>query len=151
MLALRNSAKAVIIQDQHILVIKKQAGESIFYTLPGGGQKPGETLPQALERECMEELGIHVKVGNLLYIREYIGKHHEFANTDSEIHQVDFLFACKIIRDESPVRGDKPDKRQVGIEWLPINQLDEFPLYPAVLRKVLRQLPPEKVYLGDVN
>ena len=151
MLALRNSAKAVIITDQRLLTIKKQAGASVFYTLPGGGQKPGETLPQALERECLEELGIHVKVGNLLYIREYVGKHHEFASTDSEIHQVDFFFACEIIKDENPFKGEKPDKRQIGIEWLPINQLEKFPFYPSVLRKMLRQLPPEKVYLGDVN
>lgn len=151
MQAVRNAAKAVIIKNQHLLTIKKQAGEAIYYTLPGGGQKPGETLPQALERECLEELGTPIKVGRLLYVREYIGKHHEFASTDSEIHQVDFFFGCEFITDTSPLNGDKPDKRQIGVEWLPVDQLDQFSLYPAILRELLYRPSHEEIYLGDVN
>ncbi len=151
MQAIRNTAKAVIIKNQHLLTIKKQAGKAIYYTLPGGGQKPGETLPQTLERECLEELGIPIKVGRLLYIREYIGKHHEFANTDSEIHRVEFLFTCEFVTDIPPHNGDEPDKRQIGVEWLPVNQLEQFSLYPSVLRKLLYRSSHEEIYLGDVN
>lgn len=151
MQAIRNAAKAVIIKNQHLLTIKKQAGEAIYYTLPGGGQKPGETLHQALERECLEELGIPIKVGRLLYIREYIGKHHEFVSTDSEIHRVEFFFTCELVADVPPRHGDEPDKRQIGVEWLPLDQLDRFPFYPSVLRKLLDRPSHEGIYLGDVN
>ncbi len=151
MQAIRNSAKAVIIENQQLLTIKKQAEDSVYYTFPGGGQNPGETLPEALERECLEELGIRIKVGHLLYIREYIGKNHEFASRDGEIHKVDFFFACERVGDEIPHNGDEPDKKQIGFAWLPIFQLEQFPLYPSVLRKLLFFGPSDQVYLGDVN
>ncbi|YCI79744.1 hypothetical protein M1D47_21395 [Bacillus sp. R1-10] len=34
-------------------------------------------MHNALLRECMEEVGEEVEIGELLHIREYIGKNHE--------------------------------------------------------------------------
>jgi 8-oxo-dGTP pyrophosphatase MutT (NUDIX family) len=38
-----------------------------FTKFPGGGLEPGESLPAALEREFMEELGLRVQVGRHLH------------------------------------------------------------------------------------
>src|SRR5687768_8900235 len=48
----RNSAKALIVKDGRILVIRKKVGTELWYLLPGGGQEKGETLHEALKREC---------------------------------------------------------------------------------------------------
>lgn len=56
----RNSGKAIIIQGASLLVIVHRDEEGTWYSLPGGGQEPGETLPEALQRECHEELGVSV-------------------------------------------------------------------------------------------
>ena len=66
---IRNSAKAIIIVDNKLLVNKMNDGE-MFYLLPGGGQNPGELLSDALERECIEELRYHIRVNELLFVRE---------------------------------------------------------------------------------
>ncbi|GAB2534995.1 NUDIX domain-containing protein [Gracilibacillus alcaliphilus] len=54
MVGIRNSAKAIILHNQHSLAVKKQDNEGFYYLLPGGGQEHGENLHQALARECIE-------------------------------------------------------------------------------------------------
>lgn|GEM_PF-2761513 len=51
---LRNSAKAIIIDDGHIFLVKNMDYLGSFYLLPGGGQKAGENFHEALKRECKE-------------------------------------------------------------------------------------------------
>jgi 8-oxo-dGTP diphosphatase len=73
-MSIRNSAKAIIISSNKVLLTKNQDDDGIFYLLPGGGQEHGETIHKALIRECVEEIGEQVEIGELLHIREYIGK-----------------------------------------------------------------------------
>ncbi len=89
---IRNSAKAIIIKEDKVLLTKNQDNEGYFYLFPGGGQEHGETLHQALRRECLEEVGYEVEVNELLHIREYIGKNHEYASFDFNVHQIEYYF-----------------------------------------------------------
>ena len=151
---IRNSVKAIIVHEGRVLAIRKRDGAQTYYILPGGGQHPGEALPDALRRECREELGCEVEVGPLLFVRDYIGAHHEFATEHAERHQVEFFFLCGTGSPACARGGEKPDRRQVGIAWLPLAELDHHPLYPAVLRALLNEGPPppaRDAYLGDVN
>lgn len=149
MAKVRNSAKALIIEGGRLLVIKKSRGGKSWYLLPGGGQDHGETLPRALRRECLEEIGARVKVGPLLCIREYIGANHEHAAHDAGKHQVDYMFRVKLL--SKPRMGSSPDKAQVGIAWLPLKSLDRHALFPKALKKLLRSASRIPFYLGDVN
>ena len=65
-------------------------------SLPGGGAEFGETLHEALHRECREEIGCDVEIGPLRFIREYIAAHHEFAAEDPEAHQIEYMFVCRL-------------------------------------------------------
>jgi 8-oxo-dGTP diphosphatase len=71
---IRNSGKAIIVEDGRLLTIKNQDDEGFFYILPGGGQHPGETLTSAVVRECREEVSVDVTVGDMVCMRECIGK-----------------------------------------------------------------------------
>jgi 8-oxo-dGTP pyrophosphatase MutT (NUDIX family) len=152
----RNSIKAVIIRDGRVLVTVNRDHLGQFLLLPGGGQDFGETMAQALQRECREELGCAIVVGDLLGIREYIGAHHEFAAVDSGMHQVEIMFACEIAPGCEPRYGDLADDEgdwaQTGVAWVPLTELSRHRIYPSALREWLPTLPePEKRYLGDVN
>jgi 8-oxo-dGTP diphosphatase len=150
---IRNSAKAIIIVNAQLLTIKNQDAEGFFYILPGGGQLPGETLTSALQRECREELSINVDVSDLRYIREYIGRNHEFALADADDHSIEFMFDCSL-REGADVRvGELPDLWQVGFEWIPLDQLPVYRFYPAALRLILAEYGrgSHPVYLGDIN
>ncbi len=150
----RTSAKAILVHDGRLLVVEKRDAGGVFYTLPGGGQEPGENLHDALRRECWEEVGAKVTVGALRFVRDYISRNHEFADADPDFHQVEFLFACEAADPAGASVGAVPDDGQTGIAWLPLDQLNAFRLYPAVLKTLLASSGPQHaspVYLGDVN
>jgi 8-oxo-dGTP diphosphatase len=149
----RNSAKAIIIQDRWLLAIKYIDQQGEWFTLPGGGQEAGETLHQALQRECLEEFGLEIEIGPLRYIREYIAINHEFADHDSEVHQVEFMFTCSLSGTPAEMKTTKPDPGQVGITWLLVDDLTSCRLYPKFIRALLKTAPDLSgpIYLGDVN
>jgi 8-oxo-dGTP diphosphatase len=147
----RLSIKAIIIQDGHLLAIRQLDALGEWYTLPGGGQHALETIPDALRRECLEEIGSDVAVGRLRFIRDYIGRNHEFAAEDGDMHQVELMFECRLLSE--PCVGDVPDTFQTGIEWLDLSRLADYRLYPSTLRGLLTAPAQtgEAIYLGDVN
>ena len=150
---IRNSAKAIIVRDGHLLAIRNRDPEGDWYILPGGGQNPGEPLKAALQRECLEEIAADVTVGELKLVREYIGRNHEFAEHDAATHQVELMFECHIADSYSARSGSRPDTYQTGVAWLPLSQLGRFRLYPRVLCTILREGVRNCpcAYLGDVN
>ena len=150
---IRNSAKAVIVKDGHVLLTRNRDGQGDFYLFPGGGQEHGEELRDAVVRECIEETGLPVAVGDLLHVREYIGRNHEFAEWDGDVHQVEFYFACTAETDgpEPVMNGDLPDPNQTGVEWVPLERLPDIRLYPARLGDKLARSLALPCYLGDTN
>ncbi|MCM3627118.1 NUDIX domain-containing protein [Paenibacillus glycanilyticus] len=149
---IRNSAKAIIIRDQKILLTVNKDDEGLFYIFPGGGQEAGENLHDAVKRECLEELGEGVTVGDLMYTREYIGRNHEYAEWDSEMHQVEFYFECALMAEQPTFENVTiPDSNQVGIEWIEIDKLDEFRVYPKAIVQPIKSMDRDMRYLGDVN
>jgi hypothetical protein len=48
---IRNSSKAVIIQNHQVLLTKNKDDWGYFYLFPGGGQEAGETLIEAVYRD----------------------------------------------------------------------------------------------------
>ena len=148
---IRNSVRAVIIKDEQLLILRKQSDtEPTFYALPGGAQKPGESLTQAVVRECMEEIGAKVDIGAMLHVADYLKQRH---SPPSVRHQVEFLFNCHLIGEYTPHNGPEPDKYQQSVEWIPLDELGQSPLAPLDLRAVLGHKQPSStpIYLGTIS
>ncbi len=156
--AIRLSAKAVIVDDGAILLTRNRHPDDPggdFYLLPGGGQRHKESLAACLRREVLEETGLSIVVGDVLWIRDYIGANHEFAAHDGDVHQEEVMFSCSIDVSVPAIAVAEPDEWQVGLEWVPLDQLSRIRLFPASLAPHLiahaaggREGPS---YLGDVN
>ena len=147
----RLSAKAIIIHDGKLLAMHHRDSDGDYHILPGGGQRNGETLISTLERECMEEAGVKVMVGDVIYIREYIADNHEFSAHKPGFHQVEIMFQCQLLDSSEIGKGTHMDEWQIGVTWLPLDELDQHRLYPTILRKILRDNSPQSIYLGAVN
>jgi 8-oxo-dGTP diphosphatase len=149
---IRNCVKAIIVRDGKILAVKYADEGGEYHALPGGGQLHGETLPQALLRECREELGIAVRNRGLRFIWEYIGKYGESSWRDADVHQVEFIYECEIVGEVDPTGGAHRDHTQVDIAWLPIDAITNYRFYPKKLIGHLDgPLPSEIEYWGDAG
>lgn len=58
--------RAIIVQGGKVLLIHRIKEDDEYWVFPGGGVEKVDKSPEdALGRECVEELGIEVKVGEL--------------------------------------------------------------------------------------
>ena len=146
---IRNSAKAIIVRDGCVLLIRIAAQGGDWFVLPGGGQNHEESLRETVRRECLEEIGVPVRVGELRLIREFIGKNHD---EEEGGHRVEFMFECQIDADAVPSSGMNPDTCQTGIVWAPLAELAAYRLYPTGLVEILRDgiSAAASAYMGDV-
>jgi 8-oxo-dGTP diphosphatase len=84
----RLSVHAVIQNTQGKILQLKATYGTQGWGLPGGALEPGETIHQALQRECLEELGVSVEIKYMsgMYY------HHKF-------HAQVCIFYCEIPSD----------------------------------------------------
>lgn len=147
----RVSAKAIVVRNARLLLMRARDRAGTYYLLPGGGQRNGETLHETLVRECLEETGILVSPGEPRYIRDYIAANHEFSARTAGFHQVEIMFPCGFVKRAGAPRA--PDQSQTGADWVPLSRLGKVRLYPSLLKILIT--PDGKlrgpVYLGDSN
>ncbi|MCG8670627.1 MAG: NUDIX domain-containing protein [Pseudomonadales bacterium] len=146
---IRNAVRALIVRENKVLLLKKEDDKGPRFALPGGGQDTGETLEQALQRECQEEIGSAVMVRDLLHVADYFRDRPTKPATIR--HLVEFLFVCDVPEDYQPHNGPHPDKHQVDVVWADIENLTSFPIFPKSLVAHLTTFgKPQQVYVGAV-
>lgn len=145
---IRNAVRAVITNDDAVLLQRKLDDNGAErYALPGGAQEHGESLTEALQRECEEEIGTRVEVIDLLFVGDYYKLRQTSPPSTRQL--VEFLFACRVAADYQPRNGPRPDKHQVDVLWIPFNQLAEVNLVPVDYIELLQQNP-SHVYAGQL-
>jgi ADP-ribose pyrophosphatase YjhB (NUDIX family) len=149
---IRNAVRAVIVRDEAVLMQKKwQQDRGYWYTLPGGGQEVQETLIEALQRECEEEIATKVVVDHLLGVADLFKQRR--TDPPSSRHLIEFLFACSVHDDYHPASGPHPDKHQVEVVWLPFAEFSQVELFPKSLEVDLERVLKGKknLYLGVID
>jgi mutator protein MutT len=121
-------AGAVILdaRGRVLLVRRAKAPAAGTWSLPGGRIEPGETPEEAVVREIREETGLPTRVLAPLGVVEIAGEGMRYA-----IHE--FLLA--VVDPTLPARaGDDASE----IRWVPIDDLPQVPVTPAVAMVVAR-------------
>jgi 8-oxo-dGTP pyrophosphatase MutT (NUDIX family) len=61
--------QAAVVLGDHLLLLKVLDGWTgrLLWVFPGGGQEPGETVEECIEREVREETHLHVAVERFLF------------------------------------------------------------------------------------
>ncbi|HUF38389.1 MAG TPA: NUDIX domain-containing protein [Anaerolineales bacterium] len=121
MAPIRVGAKAIILHEDRVLLVKYRDGENGHYNFPGGGIKRGESIRKGLRREVAEETNLDVKIGRLLLVGEYDPKKHK--RKFGRLHKLTLYFLCTIRDEAQPSLPEKPDRNQIGVEWFSIDKL----------------------------
>jgi hypothetical protein len=53
-----------------------------------------------------------VEVGDVLWIRDYIGASHEFKAFEPDVHQIEVVFSCSVDRSRRPAQPVEEDAWQ---------------------------------------
>jgi ADP-ribose pyrophosphatase YjhB (NUDIX family) len=97
---LRLRSCGICIEGDTILLVKhKGIGElGYLWSPPGGGVEFGESLVAVLQREIAEECGLTAKIGDLIFVDEFI---------KPPLHAVEFFF--KIAVSGTLIKGKDPE------------------------------------------
>ena len=120
---------ALIVQGGTFLICQRPAGKArgLLWEFAGGKVEPGETGPQALVRECREELGVTVRV-----LAPYAALTHEYA--DLTIHLT--LYRAAI------VSGQPQKLEHADLRWITPAEIPDYDFCPAD-RQILSRLQRE--------
>lgn len=126
MLKKKQVVAALICKDGKILICQRAKAKTrgLQWEFVGGKVERGETLRQALIRECEEELGIRVLPGEIFSETDY-------AYDDMFIHIT--LFNTEILE------GVPQMKEHADIKWIPIKDIFRYRLSDAdrlLLKKI---------------
>ncbi|MEN3749868.1 NUDIX domain-containing protein [Sphingomonas sp. HF-S3] len=89
---------AAILRDGQLLLVRRlRAPEAGHWGLAGGKVDPFETVPQAVEREIAEELGIAIRADRLLCVVDLIDR-------DAGFHWVSPVYRVDTFEGEPEVR-----------------------------------------------
>lgn len=117
------AVKGLVLFGGRALLLKRSAYDPFGageYEFPGGRLEFGEALEEALMREVMEETGLSVTVGRLLYASGFV-KH-------ARRHVVVLTWLCRAQSDAATLSGEHTD-----FAWATKAQMKEL-LTPSVER-----------------
>ena len=117
---------AIITRGDHVLIARRPQNGLLggLWEFPGGKQQDGEDLPACLQREIMEELGVHITVGELFGIYK-----HAFTHFRITLH----AFCCALLTGEpQPIQAQE-------VSWVSRDTLSDYPM-GKVDRQIARKL-----------
>jgi mutator protein MutT len=119
---------AIAVVQWEELVLIGQRGEQVtlagLWEFPGGKVEPGETPAEAAARECLEETGLEIEVG-----QEFPSVFHTYSHGTLHLR----FFACIPRQPAMPPRN--------SFRWVKLSELPqyEFPAANAAILAYLRQ------------
>lgn len=129
-------AAGVIIHNGKILAHRNI--NSDHYALVGGRVQIGENSAKTVKREMQEELGKNIEItGYIATIENF------FEMKGSKYHEILFVHQAEFINDEDKkieyTLKNKEGKDYLQYEWLDLNKIEEYPLYPKAIQTILKE------------
>lgn len=129
-------AAGVIIHNGKMLVHRNI--NSDHYALVGGRVEIGEDSEHTLKREIHEELGKEINItGYIATIENF------FEMKGAKYHEIMFVYKIEFAKEEDKkieyTLKNIEGKDYLQYEWLNIDDIEEYPLWPKAIQKVLKE------------
>ena len=151
-MGVRSTVKAIVLHDGKVLLNRCfDQNNGTYYSLPGGGQEQGESIDEALRRECLEETGYTVEPVKFAALMEEICRDpFILENYAQYAHKMLHIFVCRLTSDQR-IEPTETDDLQIAIEWVPIEDVPNRNLLPVQLKEHFTELMQKDhpVYLGS--
>ncbi|WYP27534.1 NUDIX domain-containing protein [Alkalihalobacillus sp. FSL W8-0930] len=136
---MRDRGSVVLITDKKVALIKRIKEKDTYYVFPGGGIEERETSEEAAVREAYEELGLEVRIKELMATVEWQGTQYFYlaemvSGTFGTGRGVEFTNKVK-------------DKGQYVPLWISIDDLVELDVRPREVAQKVQLLG----ILSDTN
>lgn len=118
-----STGDAAVIDDQGRILLIRRANNG-RWAMPGGALEVGETPAEGVEREALEETGIHCRAVSLVGVFD-----SRFCGMASRHHLYRFLFLCQPLERE-PAAPPSHAVEALEVGWFPEDGLPE-PLDPG--------------------
>lgn len=117
--------KAIIVKDGKVLLLRDPREDRIIWEIPGGRMNIDEEPRAAVAREIMEELGVAISVGEVVYMEQFI------QGNESK--------RAFVIVYEAPLVDETAefvifDAEVCEIDWVSKDELAHFELFPEYSR-----------------
>lgn len=110
---------AILHKDHQILIAKRNYGEfEGLFEFPGGKIEPGETGEEALKREILEEMEVHINVEGF-----FMNVHYEYPTfiLDMDCYTCTLVDTHMTLNNHSEVKWIHKD--DIETEWVPADIL----------------------------
>ncbi len=126
-------ARAVITQEDHILVCHTQDMTPNYYFLPGGHVEVGESAGAAVLRELKEEGGIEGRIKRFLGCLE-----HSFDPNRGKCHSHEYNFYFEVEAKGLALHKEIPQlEPHIKLMWVPVTELSSLDFRPKPLKEML--------------
>lgn len=117
--------------DRYLYLLRNDSKQPHTWGLPGGKVDDNETLMQAIERECLEEMGMIPVYKKLIPLEKFTSADHKF---------VYHTFFCTVDEEFVPTLNDE----HVGWAWITAGSFPK-PLHPGLWSTINFDVVQEKV------
>lgn len=130
---MRSAARAIIIRDNQMLVMKRHKMGKDYYTLLGGSVERFETPEQAAIRETLEESTVQIGNPRLVFIEDAgdpFGTQH--------VYLCDYISGEPVLPpDSEEAFWSTPGKNTYEPMWLNVEELSKVPFVSKLLRDAI--------------
>ena len=127
-------AGVVVVDGDRVALIKRVREGRTYYTVPGGGVEPGETIAEAAVREAREELGLEVELGEPLATVHFGGAvQHYFRAAAVGGELGTGTWPDHEARDEL----ERSKRGTYEAMWIPLDRLADLDVRPPELRPLI--------------
>jgi 8-oxo-dGTP diphosphatase len=121
----RISAGAIVIHEDKILLVRytDSLGKN-FLAGPGGGVNNEESTNRAAVREVLEETGLEIRPGKILFVEDMLSRRHRITK---------IWFLSSLIGGELAETQGAKDEGIIEAGWYTRDQLDHETVYPTPL------------------